>query len=144
MGNIDTSRIHDAFGKFEVEVTPVEIEFEGVRSEVMISMQDTAGLTIDDQVFFSGLSHDDLAELEGKRDRSLDFTVLSVGEPFTAIAEPVFPGEQRDSEAVSDPAPPRGDDGRAEREEHDLDYRPPVNPVPPDSHDSDPHDEEER
>ena len=29
-------------------------------------------------------------------------------------------------------------------EKHDLDYRPPVNPVLPDSHDSDSHDEEER
>ena len=106
----------DAFGKFEVVLTPAEIEFEGVRSDVLVSEQDTAGLSIDDQVFFSGLSHDELAELAGKRDTGLDFTVLSVGEPFTELAEPVFPGDKGGSEAVADPTLPRGEAARTERE----------------------------
>ena len=70
----------------EIEVTLVGawIAFKdepGLRIETFCE-QDTEGLAIDEDVFFSGYSAEQLRAMVGKRTGE-DFTVYSVGEPYT-------------------------------------------------------------
>lgn len=68
----------------DVTLIPVAIRFNDEPDNIemrLFAEQDTEGLDIDDDVFFSGYSHDKLESMVGK-DTGEDFTVMSVGQPY--------------------------------------------------------------
>lgn len=90
----------------DVTLFPVQVQMNGKNEMLTFSEQDTMGLDIDEQVFFSGYSADALKKMVG-RDIDEDFTVLSVGVPYQVKAREV----EKDSPAVE--TPERVNDGRA-------------------------------
>lgn len=73
----------------DITLIPVAIRFNDVPDKVEIktfSEQDTTALDIDSQVFFSGYTHSELADMAGK-ETGEDFIVESVGEPYQVKAK---------------------------------------------------------
>ena len=100
-----------------ITLIPVAIRFNDAPDKVEIrtfSEQDTANLDIDSQVFFSGYTQDELADMVGK-DTGEDFTIESIGEPYQVKAmelhEDVEKGHADKGES---------DVGHNERQGHDL------------------------
>lgn len=101
----------------DITLIPVAIRFNDAPDKVEIrtfSEQDTANLDIDSQVFFSGYTQDELADMVGK-DTGEDFTIESIGEPYQVKAmelhEDVEKGHADKGES---------DVGHNERQGHDL------------------------
>lgn len=82
----------------DVTLFPVQVQMNGKNEMLTFSEQDTMGLDIDEQVFFSGYSADALKKMVD-RDIGEDFTVLSVGVPYQVKAREV----EKDSPAVETP-----------------------------------------
>ena len=79
-----------AAGEREVDVTLMDAQIQwrdapGETLERTFAEEDTEGLDIDGDVFFSGYTHDELSAMVG-RDTGEDFIVLSVGEPYRTVA----------------------------------------------------------
>lgn len=72
----------------DVTLFPVAVRFNDTNEikNYTFSEQDTEGLDIDDDVFFSGYTHDKLEAMVGK-DIGEDFTVLSVGQSYQVKAK---------------------------------------------------------
>lgn len=92
---------------FERDITlfPVQVEMDGKNEVLTFSEQDTTGLDIDEQVFFSGYSADALKKMVG-RDIGEDFTVLNVGEPYhvkAAKAQEANPKEKEEPTVKDSP-----------------------------------------
>ena len=71
--------------EIEVTVVPTWIAFNedpDAEHDVLFCEQDTEGLAIDDEIFFSGYTADQLRAMIGKNTGE-DFTVLKVEEPYT-------------------------------------------------------------
>ena len=76
------------YDSHDITLIPVAIRFNDAPDKVEIrtfSEQDTANLDIDSQVFFSGYTQDELADMVGK-DTGEDFTIESIGEPYQVKA----------------------------------------------------------
>lgn len=72
----------------DITLIPVAIRFNDEPDSIVMrtfSVEDTEGLDVDSDVFFSGYSHAELETMVGK-DVGEDFTVVSVGEPYTVRA----------------------------------------------------------
>lgn len=81
---------HELAASQDVTLIPVTLHFNETpdKSESMtFSAQDTNGLDIDDKVFFSGLTHEELTGMVGEQTGE-DFTIESVGEPYQVEAHP--------------------------------------------------------
>lgn len=67
----------------DVTLFPVTVRFNDTNEieNYTFAEQNTEGLDIDDDVFFSGYTHDKLKAMVGK-DIGEDFTVMSVGQPY--------------------------------------------------------------
>lgn len=81
---------HELAAVQDVTLIPVTLHFNETpdKSESMtFSAQDTNGLDIDGEVFFCGLTHEELTGMVGKQTGE-DFTVESVGEPYQVEAHP--------------------------------------------------------
>lgn len=81
---------HELAAVQDVTLIPVTLHFNETpdKSENMtFSAQDTNGLDIDGEVFFCGLTHEELTGMVGKQTGE-DFTVESVGEPYQVEAHP--------------------------------------------------------
>lgn len=105
------------YDSHDITLIPVAIRFNDAPDKVEIrtfSEQDTANLDIDSQVFFSGYTQDELADMVGK-DTGEDFTIESIGEPYQVKAmelhEDVEKGHADKGES---------DVGHNERQGHDL------------------------
>lgn len=105
------------YDSHDITLIPVAIRFNDAPDKVEIrtfSEQDTANLNIDSQVFFSGYTQDELADMVGK-DTGEDFTIESIGEPYQVKAmelhEDVEKGHADKGES---------DVGHNERQGHDL------------------------
>lgn len=105
------------YDSHDITLIPVAIRFNDAPDKVEIrtfSEQDTANLDIDSQVFFSGYTQDELADMVGK-DTGEDFTIESIGEPYQVKAmelhEDVKKGHADKGES---------DVGHNERQGHDL------------------------
>lgn len=105
------------YDSHDITLIPVAIRFNDAPDKVEIrtfSEQDTANLDIDSQVFFSGYTQDELADMVGK-DTDEDFTIESIGEPYQVKAmelhEDVEKGHADKGES---------DVGHNERQGHDL------------------------
>ena len=105
------------YDSHDITLIPVAIRFNDAPDKVEIrtfSEQDTANLDIDSQVFFSGYTQDELADMVGK-DTGKDFTIESIGEPYQVKAmelhEDVEKGHADKGES---------DVGHNERQGHDL------------------------
>ena len=105
------------YDSHDITLIPVAIRFNDAPDKVEIrtfSEQDTANLDIDSQVFFSGYTQDELADMVGK-DIGEDFTIESIGEPYQVKAmelhEDVEKGHADKGES---------DVGHNERQGHDL------------------------
>ena len=105
------------YDSHDITLIPVAIRFNDAPNKVEIrtfSEQDTANLDIDSQVFFSGYTQDELADMVGK-DTGEDFTIESIGEPYQVKAmelhEDVEKGHADKGES---------DVGHNERQGHDL------------------------
>ena len=105
------------YDSHDITLIPVAIRFNDAPDKVEIrtfSEQDTANLDIDSQVFFSGYTQDELADMVGK-DTGEDFTIESIGEPHQVKAmelhEDVEKGHADKGES---------DVGHNERQGHDL------------------------
>lgn len=87
----------------DITVIPATIRFKDEPEkthDVLFSEQSTEGLSVDDDIFFSGLSKAELTRMVGK-ETGEDFLVLSVGEPYRVPASRV-PEKVRVRETVSD------------------------------------------
>lgn len=72
----------------DVTLIPVTIRYKDAPDEtvdVLFAEQDTETLHIDEQVFFSGYTYEELTEMIG-RDTREDFDVLAVGDPYKVRA----------------------------------------------------------
>ena len=105
------------YDSHDITLIPVAIRFNDAPDKVEIrtfSEQDTANLDIDSQVFFSGYTQDELADMVDK-DTGEDFTIESIGEPYQVKAmelhEDVEKGHADKGES---------DVGHNERQGHDL------------------------
>ena len=105
------------YDSHDITLIPVAIRFNDAPDKVEIrtfSEQDTANLDIDSQVFFSGYTQDELADMVGKNTGE-DFTIESIGEPYQVKAmelhEDVEKGHADKGES---------DVGHNERQGHDL------------------------
>lgn len=78
---------------------------------------DTNGLDIDDKVFFSGLTHEELTGMVGEQTGE-DFTIESVGEPYQVEAHPKSqePSQPRLAEKAKET---RDGSGKLEQDSHD-------------------------
>lgn len=119
-----TGNIGDAFG--EIADSNVDLYSydllkwlpDNYKSENMtFSAQDTNGLDIDGEVFFCGLTHEELTGMVGKQTGE-DFTVESVGEPYQVEAHPKSqePSQPRLAEKVKET---RDGSGKLEQDSHD-------------------------
>lgn len=84
------SEDHELAAVQDVTLIPVTLHFNETpdKSESMtFSAQDTNGLDIDGEVFFSGLTHEELTGMVGKQTGE-DFTIEGVGEPYQVHAAP--------------------------------------------------------
>lgn len=87
----------------DVTVIPVTIRFKDEPEkthDVLFSEQPTEGLSVDEEIFFSGLSKAELTRMVGK-ETGEDFLVLSVGNPYRVPASRV-PEKAPTRESVSD------------------------------------------
>lgn len=78
----------------EVTLVPAWIAFNDdpdAEHQVLFCEQDTEGLAIDDEVFFSGYTADQLRAMVGK-ETCEDFTVLKVEQPYTEKAAIITTG----------------------------------------------------
>lgn len=90
----------------DVTLIPVTLHFNetpGKSESMTFSAQDTNGLDIDEEVFFCGLTHEELTGMVGKQTGE-DFTVESVGEPYQVEAHPKSqePSQPRLAEKVKE------------------------------------------
>lgn len=111
---------HELAASQDVTLIPVTLHFNETpdKSESMtFSAQDTNGLDIDDKVFFSGLTHEELTGMVGKQTGE-DFTVESVGEPYQVEAHPKSqePSQPRLAEKAKET---RDGSGKLEQDSHD-------------------------
>lgn len=105
------------YDSHDITLIPVAIRFNDAPDKVEIrtfSEQDTANLDIDSQVFFSGYTQDELADMVGK-DTGEDFTIESIGEPYQVKAMELHEDvEKRHADKGE------SDVGHNERQGHDL------------------------
>lgn len=111
---------HELAAVQDVTLIPVTLHFNETpdKSENMtFSAQDTNGLDIDGEVFFCGLTHEELTEMVGKQTGE-DFTVESVGEPYQVEAHPKSqePSQPRLAEKAKET---RDGSGKLEQDSHD-------------------------
>lgn len=111
---------HELAAVQDVTLIPVTLHFNETpdKSENMtFSAQDTNGLDIDGEVFFCGLTHEELTGMVGKQTGE-DFTVESVGEPYQVEAHPKSqePSQPRLAEKVKET---RDGSGKLEQDSHD-------------------------
>lgn len=111
---------HELAAVQDVTLIPVTLHFNETpdKSESMtFSAQDTNGLDIDGEVFFCGLTHEELTSMVGKQTGE-DFTVESVGEPYQVEAHPKSqePSQPRLAEKVKET---RDGSGKLEQDSHD-------------------------
>lgn len=111
---------HELAAMQDVTLIPVTLHFNETpdKSENMtFSAQDTNGLDIDGEVFFCGLTHEELTGMVGKQTGE-DFTVESVGEPYQVEAHPKSqePSQPRLAEKVKET---RDGSGKLEQDSHD-------------------------
>ncbi len=111
---------HEVAAVQDVTLIPVTLHFNEPpdKSESMtFSAQDTNGLDIDGEVFFCGLTHEELTGMVGKQTGE-DFTVESVGEPYQVEAHPKSqePSQPRLAEKAKET---RDGSGKLEQESHD-------------------------
>lgn len=111
---------HELAAVQDVTLIPVTLHFNEPpdKSENMtFSAQDTNGLDIDGEVFFCGLTHEELTGMVGKQTGE-DFTVESVGEPYQVEAHPKSqePSQPRLAEKVKET---RDGSGKLEQDSHD-------------------------
>lgn len=92
-------------------------ETPGKSESMTFSAQDTNGLDIDEEVFFCGLTHEELTGMVGMQTGE-DFTVESVGEPYQVEAHPKSqePSQPRLAEKVKET---RDGSGKLEQDSHD-------------------------
>ena len=106
------------YDSHDITLIPVAIRFNDAPDKVEIrtfSEQDTANLDIDSQVFFSGYTQDELADMVGK-DTGEDFTIESIGEPYQVKAM-----ELHEDAEKGQPVKSKNDVDHDERQEaHDL------------------------
>ena len=98
----------------DITLFPVQVEMDGKNEVLTFSEQDTTGLDIDEQVYFSGYSADSLKKMIG-RDFGEDFIVLNVGEPYHVKAMKVHEDAEQEQ-----PDKSKADVDRDERQAHDL------------------------
>lgn len=115
---------HELAAVQDVTLIPVTLHFNETpdKSENMtFSAQDTNGLDIDGEVFFCGLTHEELTGMVGKQTGE-DFTVESVGEPYQVEAHPKSqePSQPRLAEKVKET---RDGSGKLEQDSHDGQVR---------------------
>lgn len=111
---------HELAASQDVTLIPVTLHFNETpdKSESMtFSAQDTNGLDIDDKVFFSGLTHEELTGMVGEQTGE-DFTIESVGEPYQVEAHPKSqePSQPRLAEKAKET---RDGSGKLEQDSHD-------------------------
>lgn len=111
---------HELAAVQDVTLIPVTLHFNETpdKSENMtFSAQDTNGLDIDGEVFFCGLTHEELTGMVGKQTGE-DFTVESVGEPYQVEAHPKSqePSQPRLAEKAKET---RDGSGKLEQDSHD-------------------------
>ena len=111
---------HELAAVQDVTLIPVTLHFSETpdKSESMtFSAQDTNGLDIDGEVFFCGLTHEELTGMVGKQTGE-DFTVESVGEPYQVEAHPKSqePSQPRLAEKAKET---RDGSGKLEQDSHD-------------------------
>lgn len=105
------------YDSHDITLIPVAIRFNDAPDKVEIrtfSEQDTANLDIDSQVFFSGYTQDELADMVGK-DTGEDFTIESIGEPYQVKAMELHENAEKGHADKGEP-----DVGHNERQGHDL------------------------
>jgi len=105
------------YDSHDITLIPVAIRFNDAPDKVEIrtfSEQDTANLDIDSQVFFSGYTQDELADMVGK-DTGEDFTIESIGEPYQVKAMELHEHVEKEQPDKGEP-----DADRNERQGHDL------------------------
>lgn len=105
----------------DITLIPVTLHFNETpgESEVMtFSVQDTDGLDLDGEVFFSGLTHEELTEMVGMQTGE-DFTIESVGEPYQVHAVP-NPQESEPPTLSEVAKEVRGSSSQLEQEGHDA------------------------
>lgn len=105
------------YDSHDITLIPVAIRFNDAPDKVEIrtfSEQDTANLDIDSQVFFSGYTQDELADMVGK-DTGEDFTIESIGEPYQVKAMELHEDVEKGHADKGEP-----DVGHNERQGHDL------------------------
>lgn len=105
------------YDSHDITLIPVAIRFNDAPDKVEIrtfSEQDTANLDIDSQVFFSGYTQDELADMVGK-DTGEDFTIESIGEPYQVKAMELHEDVEK---GYADKG--ESDVGHNERQGHDL------------------------
>ena len=75
----------------DVTVIPATIRYKDAPDktyDVLFCEQDTENLNVDDSIFFSGYSHEELSEMVG-RETHEDFDVVAVGDPYKVHATQV-------------------------------------------------------
>lgn len=105
------------YDSHDITLIPVAIRFNDAPDKVEIrtfSEQDTANLDIDSQVFFSGYTQDELADMVGK-DTGEDFTIESIGEPYQVKAMELHENVEKGHADKGE-----SDVGHNERQGHDL------------------------
>ena len=105
------------YDSHDITLIPVAIRFNDAPDKVEIrtfSEQDTANLDIDSQVFFSGYTQDELADMVGK-DTGEDFTIESIGEPYQVKAMELHEDAEKGHADKGE-----SDVGHNERQGHDL------------------------
>jgi Cobalamin biosynthesis protein CobT (nicotinate-mononucleotide:5, 6-dimethylbenzimidazole phosphoribosyltransferase) len=110
----DAQGVADLLSQFDFNI----INETPDKSESMtFSAQDTNGLDIDDKVFFSGLTHEELTGMVGEQTGE-DFTIESVGEPYQVEAHPKSqePSQPRLAEKAKET---RDGSGKLEQDSHD-------------------------
>lgn len=111
---------HELAAVQDVTLIPVTLHFNETpdKSESMtFSAQDTNGLDIDGEVFFCGLTHEELTGMVGKQTGE-NFIVESVGEPYQVEAHPKSqePSQPSLAEKVKET---RDGSGKLEQDSHD-------------------------
>ena len=111
---------HELAAVQDVTLIPVTLHFNetpGKSENMTFSAQDTNGLDIDGEVFFCGLTHEELTGMVGKQTGE-DFTVESVGEPYQVEAHPKSqePSQPRLAEKAKET---RDGSGKLEQDSHD-------------------------